>query len=358
MNAIKKLVKKIGRETFTYRDFIETSLYDIEDGYYMTSPTRIGRGGDFITTPTLYPIFAEFLASYFIQMIDHSRTSFVFCEIASGTGDFAKMFIKYIEKYYPQIFKEFLYVSVEASPENRMLQREKLRGYNVKYYDTIDELPVLEGIVFSNEWLDAFPCHVIYKNRGKIYEVLLNYKSNRLEEIMEPLQNPLIYEYLNSYPEFVLNEGQRIEIPLYGVETYKRLLKKVKNGLIITIDYGYTFQELRNRTNKKETLRGYKNHQIITNILQHPFEIDITHHIHFDAIRKCGERNGAKTLDLVRQDEFFLKNGILRWLVDTQDLDPFSLVHKRNRAIRSLIDSNGISQSFHVLIQEKKHLEL
>ena len=80
---------------------------------------------------------------------------------------------------------------------------------------------------------------------------------------------------------------------------------------------------------------------MIENVLQHPGEMDITSHIHFDWLIKRGEQAKLGFIEKLRQDEFLLKTGILKELQDHYDPNPFSETSKRNRAIRSLISSWG-----------------
>ena len=103
----------------------------------------------------------------------------------------------------------------------------------------------------------------------------------------------------------------------------------------------------------KGSLRGYYQHQMIDNVLQHPGEMDITTHIHFDWLIQKGEQAELEFHSKLRQDEFLLKAGILKELENHYDPNPFSEVSKRNRAIRSLIMPSGMSSFFHLVIQQK-----
>jgi SAM-dependent MidA family methyltransferase len=124
-------------------------------------------------------------------------------------------------------------------------------------------------------------------------------------------------------------------------------------GMVVTADYGYTLEEWMDPRRSKGSLRGYYQHQMIDDVLQHPGEMDITTHIHFDYLIQKGEQVELELITKLRQDEFLLKSGILNELANHYDPNPFSEVSKRNRAIRSLIMPSGISTYFHVVIQQK-----
>src|SRR5260221_4225638 len=46
----------------SFRDFVELALYHPEHGYYATSAARVGKGGDYVTSPSLSPVFAYALS--------------------------------------------------------------------------------------------------------------------------------------------------------------------------------------------------------------------------------------------------------------------------------------------------------
>jgi SAM-dependent MidA family methyltransferase len=124
-------------------------------------------------------------------------------------------------------------------------------------------------------------------------------------------------------------------------------------GLVVTADYGYTKEDWKHPSRIKGSLRGYYQHQMIDDVLQHPGEMDITTHIHFDWLIQKGEQAELVFHSKLRQDAFLLKAGILKELENHYDPNPFSEVSKRNRAIRSLIMPSGISSFFHLIIQQK-----
>lgn len=124
-------------------------------------------------------------------------------------------------------------------------------------------------------------------------------------------------------------------------------------GIILTVDYGYTNKEWMDPIHRNGSLRGYYRHQLINDILQHFGDMDITSHVHFDALIEMGENSGLSFIDKLRQDEFFLSIGILNELQNHYDSNPFSEKSKQNRAIRSLIMPSGLSPSFQAVLQHK-----
>jgi SAM-dependent MidA family methyltransferase len=83
--------------------------------------------------------------------------------------------------------------------------------------------------------------------------------------------------------------------------------------------------------------------------------MDLTTHIHLDALSRAFTEEGMHSICTKNQGEFLVSAGILEYLEDNFDPNPFSEQSKRNRAIRSLILDSGWSNGFHVLIHEKNN---
>lgn len=337
----------------SYAEYIEGRLYDKTNGYYMKEIPKIGKIGDYYTSVTMGSILAEVIADTFIHSVIKDNSAPIFCEVASGTGHFAKAFMDYVKKNFLSLYHEITYISVEKSPYHLKIQKGRLNGYPIEFYQELSEIDSFSGMIFSNEWFDALPVHVIRKNQGQLCEIMLQRMNRKFYEVEVPLTNKEIWEYLSCFPELHIQNGQRVEIPLMMIQQYKRLLEILEKGWLITIDYGYTFSELQQPERIDGTLRGYKNHKMIQNILEDQEDLDITHHIHFESLIETGNKYNVKTINFVRQDDFLIRQGVLNKLVESENLDPFSEVHKRNRVIRSLIDPGGISSYFHVLLQKK-----
>jgi SAM-dependent MidA family methyltransferase len=181
---------------------------------------------------------------------------------------------------------------------------------------------------------------------------MIGIKNDQLCEEKVPLANPDILRFLQE-SKLALKDKQRIEVPLEMEKMLETIARTLSKGLVVTADYGYSNEEWHESSKAQGSLRGYYHHQMFHDVLQHPGEMDITTHIHFDSLIQKGEQVGLNWLSKLRQDDFLVKAGILEELANHYDPNPFSEVSKRNRAIRSLIMPSGISAYFHILIQQK-----
>jgi SAM-dependent MidA family methyltransferase len=347
---LKEMIQSSPKQLITYADYISTALYHPEHGYYMSDKQKIGKEGDFITTSNVSDVFGRILAKWFFYLAEKTKLPPVFCEVGAGNGRFARAFL---EEWHEKMKTPLTYIIVESSPYHRKLQNECLTDFQVKQAQNLNELTPFEGMIFSNELFDALPVHVIEKEDGQLFEIMIGLKNDQLHEVKVPLTNKAILQFLQEN-EFELHEKQRIEIPLFMGNMLDEMGKVLVRGLVTTIDYGYTHVEWMQPQRRNGSLRGYYQHQMIENILKQPGKMDITSHIHFDWLIKRGEQAQLHFAAKLRQDEFLLKAGILQELQEHYDPNPFSEQSKKNRAIRSLIMPTGMSSSFHVCIQEKE----
>lgn len=350
ISYLKSLITNSATHLITYADYMEAVLYHPELGYYMKSKQKIGKQGDFITTSNISDIYGRLVAKWFARVCRENDLEPVFCEIGAGNGRFAHAFL---QEWDDSIRTPLTYIIVESSQYHLKLQNELLNPrFSVKQVNGLNELEPFEGMVFSNELFDAMPVHVIEKEDGQLYEVMIGMKNGTLYEDRVLLTNPAIHSFLEG-SMLELKEKQRIEVPLLMERMIQDISRVLTKGLVVTADYGYTKEDWKHPSRRKGSLRGYYQHQMIDNVLEHPGEMDLTTHIHFDWFVQKGDEAGLKFLSKLRQDEFLLKAGILKELENHYDPNPFSEVSKRNRAIRSLVMPSGISSFFHIVTQHK-----
>lgn len=350
INYLKEYIRNNPSQKITFADYIMQALYHPQYGYYMNDKRKIGREGDFITTSNISDIYGRFIAKWFYKKAIELNLPFSICEIGAGTGRFAKAFM---DEWKSISAEPIHYYILEESPYHRKLQHnEIIFDENIKQIASLEEIFPFNGLIFSNELFDAFPVHVIENQAGQLLEVMVAVKGDALVESLEPLKNEAIKSFLER-SGLLLNDQQRIEIPLQMESMISSMAKILQRGLVLTVDYGYTNEEWMEPARRNGSLRGYYKHQQVNNILERPGEMDITSHVHFDALIKVGNQLGLKHVHKWRQDEFLLAAGILEELQENYDPNPFSAISKRNRAIRSLIIPGGMSSSFHVILQQK-----
>jgi SAM-dependent MidA family methyltransferase len=341
--------------------FMELALYHPQYGYYTSDRTKVGKEGDFYTSATVHPVFAETLADTMIDMWQQSGMAEpVLVEVGGGTGYLMKHIVERIRHAAPSLYERIRLLMIESSPYHRDLQREALLAHPVPktWYPTVEEAAAhetVEGVLFSNEWFDAYPVHVLEKHQDGWHEVGVAWdeQAGSFREVLLPYLTDAAAAYMAA-AEPRVDAGTRIEVNLAMRQAIAAVARLLTRGYVVTIDYGDEEEQLYHPSRKRGTLMCYYRHRAHDNPYVHVGEQDMTAHVNFSALRKWGEEEGLLHLAYMRQDQFLIQSGILRKLQDHQDVDPFtSEAMKRNRAVRQLISPDGMGGVFRVLVQAK-----
>lgn len=350
-------IQSTEKKRITYAEYMDIVLYDSNVGYYMKEKKKLGREGDFYTSSGVHTVFGRAFAHFFLDLIEKEALPATICEFGGGDGRFAKAVMDEWELIAKR--KQLRYIIIETSPYHRNEQKKLLsQKGEFQQFASLEDLKesepnAFEGIIFSNELLDAFPVHVVEKQGADLLEVFVAVDNeNNLIETKQQCTNPQVIDWLKSYGP-TLKEGQRIEVPIYMNSWITSINDYLKRGFIVTIDYGFTKEDWNLPQRKDGSLRGYYKHQMINNPLQYPTEMDLTTHIHLDAYEMISGEVGLEKIVSVKQNRFLLMIGMLKFLQENYDPNPFSEKSKLNRAIQTLINDTGMSAAFHVFVHGK-----
>jgi SAM-dependent MidA family methyltransferase len=363
MPLAERLRARIRREgAISFRDWMDAALYDERAGYYCRpGRPRWGRAGDYRTSPERTPLFAATCARYFAAL--HAELGapprWAILEAGAGAGDFARVALETLERDHPRVFQSTRYYIAEASDDARLRARDKLASFADRIEFCRDDgrgLSFEAGVIFSNELLDAFPAHRVRMRGGRLRElcVALDESGDFCWTEQEP-SDPRLGEHFARLG-VALAEGQTAEVNLAAGEWIGRAASILERGYVVTIDYGAEAEELyRSPQRRGGTLRGFREHQFVADVLAHPGEHDLTTTINWTQVRQAGEAAGLETISFERQDEFLLRAGLLDQLERLTAHLPDEAERMRLRVgAREMILPGGMSGSFQALVQKKR----
>ncbi|MED1725845.1 class I SAM-dependent methyltransferase [Brevibacillus parabrevis] len=340
--------------------FMELALYHDSYGYYMSDLPKVGKDGDFFTSATVHAVFGETLADAVIKLWNTAAIEQpALVEIGGGTGSLCKSMLARIQEAAPDVYARLTVVLIEASPYHRQKQQEALCEHEVRkiWYSSLEEAAQaggLEGVIVSNEWLDAFPVHLAQKTKTGWKEVAVTCEEGQFAEVLQEPGATLLNSLTEIEAVTAMPNGMRIEVNLGLEQAAQQVGRLLAKGYVMTIDYGDRQEELYHASRKNGTLMCYYRHQAHDNPYIHVGEQDITAHVNFSAWSRFGEAAGLREVLYMRQDKFLLQSGLLTKAVVHHDTDPFtSVAMKRNRALLQLIDPAGLGGRFRVMIQQK-----
>jgi SAM-dependent MidA family methyltransferase len=334
------------------------ALYDERDGYYCRAAgVRQGRAGDYRTAPETSPLFAATFARYFAQLFVElgAPSSWTIMEAGAGSGDFAHGVLAALQARHSQVFVATTYVIDEISAASRPRTADRLADFADRVrFERLSEIsqPAGAGIVFSNELVDAFPVHRIAMRAGRLREICVGVDPDNFVWV-ECDPDQAAQDYCRR-AGLQLAEGQTAEVNLDAENFLARAAAALAGGFVITVDYGAGRDELLNAPHRQGgTLRAFRRHELVDDVLASPGEQDLTTTIDWSQIREAGARAGLETLRHERLDQFLLREGIIDELEmlasKATDLDALRL----RTSVREMIMPHGLAASFQVLVQKK-----
>tara|TARA_Y100001935_G_scaffold128086_1_gene106173 strand:+ start:771 stop:1817 length:1047 start_codon:yes stop_codon:yes gene_type:complete len=283
--------------------FINLSLYDENNGYYMKK-NPFGKKGDFITSPNISRLFSEMIAIWVISFWKSlgSPKKFNLIELGAGNGEMMKDLVDSFQNF-PVFLNSCNFVIHEKSPFLVNIQKKKLIDTKITWVSKISKLGNNPSIFIANEFFDSIAIRQFRKKKNLWFEKFVNLKEKDNIFFFEKKINiKKIEKNLN----FNISRGQTFieysELGFNYLRDISKVIKKNTGGLLL-IDYGYTEKKMKN------TLKAVSNHKI-ANILNDKGNIDITHNINFTLFKRFVEKMGGLKNNLTSQRNFLLRMGI------------------------------------------------
>ena len=345
--------------SISFHDWMREALYHPDFGYYNRADrVRWGRQGDYRTSPERSELFAATFARYFVSLYEQpgQPAEFNIVEMGAGNGEFAAGVLAKLKQSFPNVFNATRYLIIENSQVSRQVASERLYEFRDRVVFAENEaIPSLQsGILFTNELLDAFPVHRLTLRGGELKElfVSIDHDGKFIWVVDDPSSEELIAGCRNQVPSLV--EGQIIELNLQIGDWFKKVASILANGYVITVDYGAVATELYSGKDRPDgTIRAFREHQIIEDVLSDPGECDITSSVNWTFVESVGKKWGFKTSQFLQLDKFLMQAGILEELES-------GLIHAGSEAEKSALTTSaremilpgGMASSFQVLVQK------
>lgn len=348
----------------SFHHYMSLCLYHPEYGYYRSGGSRVGRDGDFYTSAYIGEAMGEVLAESIVKLASESFPGDGPVDVIDWGGGTGKLGAQMLEAWRSlgEAGNRFMLTLIDGNPEHRREASRRLAPYlaagSARVAEDLPEpLPSRANrpvIVIANELLDAFPVHRITKRDGAIREwgVTWDEEADRPAPILLEDSEQDWEQWLFEH-EVTLAEGQTFEVCLDAAEWIRSLAKRLPRALLVFIDYGDESAELAAPHRMEGTLLCYAKHRAHDDPYEAPGEQDITAHVNFSHMRQAAEAAGWRQRWYGTQKQYLVESGILGKLTGHGITDPFHPIVKRNRAIRQLLLSDGMSELFKVIIFEK-----
>jgi SAM-dependent MidA family methyltransferase len=342
--------------------YMEMALYHPRYGYYTSPGEKIGWKGDYYTSSSVHPVFGELIAKQVIQMravciqedASGSEETFTLVEMGAGKGTLCFDIMNTIKKEAPDIFERLHYVIIEESRWLRDKQADWLRPIFPGRVRWEDEIPTnLVGLVLTNELIDAFPVHRLRVENDTIEEIYVDWKQGGFIEVLKPPSSPRLQNYLSRLP-VRFDRPTELEINLRARDWVRQVGRALSRGFVLTIDYGYPEEELYSPRRSKGTFLCYHQHKTNEEPYARVGDQDMTAHVDFTSLKRCGEEVGLRSLGFTDQGHFLMGLGISEKMAGPADRMDQSLEARDTfLAMKRLMAPEEMGKVFKILIQGK-----
>ncbi len=329
----------------TFRDFMESALYDPEKGFYST---RV-QTADFYTAPELHPAFGSVLADRLAALLRRVKAArpdeaLTLVEAGCGDGTLAAQVARRLREAHAGVAAGLRFVLIERSRRDLTdaVRRLTAFGLPVDACTGVERLPRFTGVLYSNELFDAIPAHLLQMNAGAMREV---YVDESGAQVLGELSTPDLAAHAAAIAP-ALAEGERhavnLAAPLWLAEAAARL----NAGFLLTLDYGKRFT-----SETPNAPRAYRAHRLESDLTAAPGKSDLTVPADFSALIAAGDSAGAPLESYESLSRFLVVGGIDAFLAAAAGDDASS--YKERAQLKTLVHPEGMGESFKVLIQRK-----
>jgi len=329
------------------------ALYHPELGYYTRGLENVGKSGDFFTSVSVGSCFGTILAHRIEKEWSQQGKpqTFHLVEQGANTGQLAKDILDALRATFPQLYAATQYHIIEHLPSIIEIQKTTLTNHHELLHHHSQPTHLGEnGVLLSNELIDAFPVHLLQFQDGQWHERMVTLDEEEqfsftlsLEPLSESLQRATqsIQKTLPNPPDGYQTEYRP------GIDEYITEAKEIlTQALVITIDYGHTSSSYYAASRKTGTLRCYHQHQADENPLDLPGIKDITAHVDFSQLGNSLRNTGFHLTHFSSQSHYLTTHGA-GWLTGMEKNG--TLEFKLIRQFQTLTHPTTMGHQFHIL---------
>jgi SAM-dependent MidA family methyltransferase len=320
---IQSIVDEMAGGAIPFERFMELALYHREHGYYR-KPGRIGRQGDFLTSPVVHTIFGWAVGAWCRDTWERldRPANFTIFEPAAGEGALATTVLDWAAGRDDGFADAIHYVAIEPNSPG---SDERIE------WAAPPVSPAPNGVVVANELFDAFPVRLFDGGPRGPVEVFVRWDGRRF------IEQPGGVASIDDAPT-----GGRFEVNARAYPVMRSLCSLVERGSVLVFDYGYPQEELWAPWRTTGTLLCFYRHTAHEDPYSHVGEQDITTHVNFSELAAAAEDEGMTVFGPVAQSEFLYALGA-RGLVDAARND-MQEYFTRRRALEQLTDGAGLGR--------------
>jgi SAM-dependent MidA family methyltransferase len=352
-----------------FRTFMEWALHDPDHGAYGTGRLRVGPRGDFATSPSLGPAFADLLApqlAEWLQALGPGPLALI--ETGPGEGDLARQLAAALALGWPELAARLELVLVEPNAGMAARQRQRLAGapQPVRWCDW-QELAArpLRGVMLAHEVLDALAVERLIWD-GALWRQQLVALEATGDLVLAP-GAPVADWALAQLSALGMAQLENLELEAAGLaagpapgrpagwcsELHPGLepwlgaaAAALSEGVLLVVDYALEARRYYSLQRSSGTLMAYQGQQASPDPLRQPGHWDLTAHLCLESLERAAAAAGWRELGQCRQGQALLALGLAGALHGLQQPGSGDLAERlaRREALLRLVDPAGLGE--------------
>ena len=359
---VQRLQASAGPQSFMA--VMDWLLNDPAHGYYGSGQVRFGPSGDFVTSPSQGPVFAELLGRQLWPCLDALAAEsgpLTLIEWGPGDGQLMRDLIDGIGAESPAWLDRLELVLVESSPALQARQRQTLAGSAVPVHWYSSQQLAAEprrGLIVAHELLDALPVQRFGLQNGNWHEWLVG---------LDGQQQPCWQVGAGLAPA-VLEQLEQLGLPPGGggrpdgwssewcpalgpwLEQARACLRQ---GWLLAIDYAMPASRYYAPSRDGGTLLACREQRTSTELLRDPGRVDLTAHVCTTLVEQLAAASGWRWQGSALQGEVLLQLGLAQEITALSEPGPLALADRlsRREQLLRLVDPHLLGGFWWLLLE-------
>ena len=316
----------------SFNQFMQLALYG-DAGFYTNSGKAGRRGGDFITSPEVGPLFGTVISRYLDECWQKlgSPAKFDVVECGAGPGTLARSILA----AKPRCLQALNYVAVEVSAAQRALHPK-----GVESRETMPD-HAINGVIFANELLDNMPFRLFVFDGTWMEAFVAQTPDGAFVEVLhKPSALPVVLPQTAAL-------GSRVPIQDAACAWVNNALSSIERGRLVLFDYCSATTSEVAALPWREWLRTYKDHERGGHYLLAPGSQDITAQVVLDQLPGgCEAIPQAQFLQQWGIDDF-VREGVAYWenMTGTPDIAALKMRSRvaEREALTEIVGLGGLT---------------
>jgi SAM-dependent MidA family methyltransferase len=151
--------------------------------------------------------------------------------------------------------------------------------------------------------------------------------------------------------------GYQTETHLQAQSWIKTLAKMLRQGMIMTFDYGFPAKEYYHPQRTQGTLIAHHQHHSMENVFYLPGLSDITSHVEWTTLDQIARNEGLHLMSYQSQGAYLLSAGIGELLIASVDMHNPTEFLPHSNALQKLISEAEMGELFKVIAWSMNRLQ-